>query len=304
MRIAGITAVAVLSLTRGASAQTVGEILVNDWRDAGKDVLSVWASPFDAKGRDWALFGATLAVTGASMLVDQPVSDWAIRNKDSWGFRAIDPVRRGGVLFSGKYVVPPIAAAYIAGVAFNNQDLRDFVTGCASSWAANSFARKAVYRLVGRARPDTMPDDPHHWAGPGSVKEWQMRSFPAGHFANALVYFIGPLAGGWLTGSYRKGQAADGPVSPIRRQRFAAMYDITSPANAAKLGQTFADANRSAKAGNVIRDIAKAIVGVSEDDGTELAQVGAGSSLLGKFDLKSLLAKKEKGGAKQSEPTE
>ena len=187
MKIAGVAAVAVLSLARAASAQTVGEILVNDWRDAGKDVLSVWGSPFDASGRDWALFGATLAVTGASMLIDQPVSDWAIRNKDAWGFRAIDPVRRGGVLFSGKYLVPPIAAAYIAGVAFNNQDLRDFVTGCASSWAANSFARKAVYRLVGRARPDTMPDDPQHWDGPQGGRDWQMRSFPAGHFANGMA---------------------------------------------------------------------------------------------------------------------
>ena len=187
MRVAAIATIAVLSFARTGIAQNVGEILVNDWRDAGKDVLSVWASPFDATGRDWALFGATLAVTGASMLVDQPVSDWAIRNKDAWGFRAIEPVRRGGFLFSGKYVVPPIAAAYIAGVAFNNQDLRDFVTGCASSWAANSFARKAVYRLVGRARPDTMPDDPQHWGGPGSGKEWQMRSFPAGHFANGMA---------------------------------------------------------------------------------------------------------------------
>jgi aryl-alcohol dehydrogenase-like predicted oxidoreductase len=49
------------------------------------------------------------------------------------------------------------------------------------------------------------------------------------------VLTYSPLAGGWLTGNYRKGQAADGPVSPIRRQRFAAMYDVASPANAAKL---------------------------------------------------------------------
>jgi membrane-associated phospholipid phosphatase len=186
MKIAGVAVLAALALAPAASAQTVGEIVVNDWRDAGKDVLSVWGSPFDARGRDWALFGAALAVTGASMLVDQPVSDWAIENKDAWGFRAIDPVRRGGWLFSGKYIVPPIAAAYIAGVAFNNQDLRDFVTGCAASWAANSFVRKGVYQLVGRARPDTMPDDPQHWDGPGSGKEWMMRSFPAGHFANAM----------------------------------------------------------------------------------------------------------------------
>lgn len=178
---------AVVCLARPAAAQTVGEILVNDWRDAGKDILSIWGSPFDAKGRDWAVAGAAFLATGASMFVDQGVSDWAIRNKNSWGFRAIAPVRRGGWLFSGKYVVPPVAAMYVAGVAFNNQDLRDFVTGCASSWAANSVLRKVTYRLVGRARPDTMPDDPQHWGGPGSGSEWMMRSFPAGHFANAMA---------------------------------------------------------------------------------------------------------------------
>jgi hypothetical protein len=187
MRIRTAAIIASLTLTRVASAQNVGEILVNDWRDAGKDILSVWGSPFDAKGRDWLLFGVAMAATGASMFADQSVSDWAIRNKDADAFRAIDPVRRGGVLFAGKYVVPPIAAAYVAGVVLNNQDLRDFVTGCASSWAANSFLRKGVYALVGRARPDSMPNDPQHWEGPGSGKEWMMRSFPAGHFANGMA---------------------------------------------------------------------------------------------------------------------
>jgi hypothetical protein len=32
-----------------------------------------------------------------------------------------------------------------------------------------------------------MPDDPQHWGGPASGKEWMMRSFPAGHFANGLA---------------------------------------------------------------------------------------------------------------------
>jgi pilus assembly protein CpaE len=97
---------------------------------------------------------------------------------------------------------------------------------------------------------------------------------------------------------------ADFEASIERKINFTIPFDQRAASNAAKLGQTFADANRSAKAGGVLRDIAKAIVGVSDDDGTELAQTGAGSSLLGKFDLKSLLAKKEKGGAKQSEPAE
>jgi len=44
-----------------------------------------------------------------------------------------------------------------------------------------------------------------------------------------------PLAGGWLSGKYRKGQAVDGPGSVARQQRFGAALDAANPANAAKL---------------------------------------------------------------------
>ncbi|MEO6388310.1 MAG: pilus assembly protein CpaE [Croceibacterium sp.] len=91
---------------------------------------------------------------------------------------------------------------------------------------------------------------------------------------------------------------ADFEASIERKINFTIPFDQKAAANAAKLGQTFADANRSAKAGQAIRDIAKAIVGVSDDDGAELARTsGSGTSLLGKFDLKSLLAKKDKSSA-------
>ena len=53
------------------------------------------------------------------------------------------------------------------------------------------------------------------------------------HGLGVLTY--SPLAGGWLSGAYRKGQEIDGPGSPARRDRFAAAYDAGSPANAAKL---------------------------------------------------------------------
>jgi aryl-alcohol dehydrogenase-like predicted oxidoreductase len=48
-----------------------------------------------------------------------------------------------------------------------------------------------------------------------------------------LVY--SPLAGGWLSGKYRKGQEISGPGSAARAQRFPQVYDSTNPANAAKL---------------------------------------------------------------------
>ncbi len=49
------------------------------------------------------------------------------------------------------------------------------------------------------------------------------------------VFTYSPLAGGWLTGRYRKGQEIAGPGSMARQNRFPGAFDATSPANAAKL---------------------------------------------------------------------
>jgi membrane-associated phospholipid phosphatase len=190
-----IIAVAALAFARVAPAQSVGNMLKDDFKNAGKDVLSVWGSPFDASGRDWVLVAASLGAFGVSMLADQEVSDWAIKNDTNAFFRALKPVRRGGYLFSGKYVVPPVAALYVVGVAIKNQNMRDFVMGCMASWTAESPPRRAVAHLIGRARPDTTentptdqsvsPNDPGIWKL-GGGGEWVMRSFPGGHFANAM----------------------------------------------------------------------------------------------------------------------
>jgi aryl-alcohol dehydrogenase-like predicted oxidoreductase len=49
------------------------------------------------------------------------------------------------------------------------------------------------------------------------------------------VLTYSPLAGGWLSGRYRKGQQISGPGSAARAQRFPGVYESTNPANAAKL---------------------------------------------------------------------
>ncbi len=65
-------------------------------------------------------------------------------------------------------------------------------------------------------------------------------------------------------------------------------YDLKSASMAAKLGQTFADANRATKAGAVLRDLAREIADTGED------VVVAKPSLLGKFDLKAMMPKAKK----------
>jgi aryl-alcohol dehydrogenase-like predicted oxidoreductase len=53
------------------------------------------------------------------------------------------------------------------------------------------------------------------------------------HGMGVMTY--SPLAGGWLSGRYRKGQEISGPGSAARAQHFPGVYDSTNPANATKL---------------------------------------------------------------------
>ena len=91
----------------------------------------------------------------------------------------------------------------------------------------------------------------------------------------------------------------DFEASIERKIGFAIPYDLKAAANAAKLGQTFADANRSSKASAVIRDIAKTVMGTSDGEVIDDAVKGK-KSLLGKLDLKAMLSKKDKAKAPQT----
>jgi pilus assembly protein CpaE len=95
----------------------------------------------------------------------------------------------------------------------------------------------------------------------------------------------------------------DFEASIERKIGFTIPYDIKAATNAAKLGQTFADANRSAKAGVAIRDISRAILGVGDGDTIDSA-IKAKPSLLGKLDFKSMLSSKSKGKDKAPVPAQ
>jgi aryl-alcohol dehydrogenase-like predicted oxidoreductase len=78
------------------------------------------------------------------------------------------------------------------------------------------------------------------------------------HGMGVLAY--SPLAGGWLSGRYRKGAAIDGPGSPVRQQRFADRYDVTAAANAAKLDAADALGTLADEAGLTLIQMAIAFV--------------------------------------------
>ena len=90
----------------------------------------------------------------------------------------------------------------------------------------------------------------------------------------------------------------DFEASIERKIDFTIPYDIKAASNAAKLGQTFAEANRASKAGAVIRDVAQAVMGTTDvESGGPVTAEPAKKSLLGKLDLKAML-KKDKTPAK------
>jgi aryl-alcohol dehydrogenase-like predicted oxidoreductase len=76
------------------------------------------------------------------------------------------------------------------------------------------------------------------------------------HGMGVMTY--GPIAGGWLSGKYRKGRAVAGPGSAARAQRFPDAFDATNPANAAKL------------------DAADALDALADDAGISLIQMAIG----------------------------
>ncbi|AWW73939.1 pilus assembly protein CpaE [Erythrobacter sp. KY5] len=93
---------------------------------------------------------------------------------------------------------------------------------------------------------------------------------------------------------------ADFEASIERKIDFVIPYDVKAASNAAKLGQVFVEANKNSKATSAVKRIAERVMGASEEDLSSVTEEK--KSLLGGFDFKSLLAKKDK--SEEAEPTE
>jgi pilus assembly protein CpaE len=86
---------------------------------------------------------------------------------------------------------------------------------------------------------------------------------------------------------------ADFENSIERKIAYSVSFDAKAAANAAKLGQTFCEANRTSKASAAIREVAKMVMGAG-DVAIEDGAAPTKKSLLGKIDLKSMLPNKKK----------
>ncbi|MBX7514614.1 pilus assembly protein CpaE [Qipengyuania sp. GH38] len=94
---------------------------------------------------------------------------------------------------------------------------------------------------------------------------------------------------------------ADFEASIERAIDISIPYDQKAATNAAKLGKTFVDANASSKSTAAIKQLSTRIIGLGDEESEEAAHVSGGKkSLLGSFDIKSLLAKKDKGQVEEA----
>lgn len=90
---------------------------------------------------------------------------------------------------------------------------------------------------------------------------------------------------------------ADFEASIETRIHVSIPYDIKAASLAAKLGQTFVDANRSTRAGSAIRELSRMIIeegGEGAGPSGSAKDQGGKTSLLGKFDLKGIMSKASK----------
>jgi membrane-associated phospholipid phosphatase len=178
-----------------AVAQSVGRMALDDVTHAARDFGSIWVAPFRASGEDYLITGGMLAAAAALSSFDDNVDRWMVVNQDLGLLDAIEPLRRGGDLYSINKATPYVGGLYLVGLATKHRGIRDGIFGCAAAYSANTIIRhQVVYRLVGRNRPDTLRDHPEGYIPTGASdgdqyefhfpsKGYGDHSFPGGHVA-------------------------------------------------------------------------------------------------------------------------
>jgi membrane-associated phospholipid phosphatase len=128
-----------------------------------------------------------LGATGVALLVDESMLAWLRANPQSLPVRVLTPFREGqplNVIGRSYFLVGTSAALYLAGALGDDVAWRDAGRGCATSVVATTFSRHLIARMLGRTRPrdnrGAFVIRPFAWG------DWEMRSFPGGHGANAM----------------------------------------------------------------------------------------------------------------------
>src|SRR3712207_3637563 len=111
LRLAALLLVA--AAVPAAAQKSVFGMIGKDIENAGRDIGAVWLSPFDASARDLLAGIFILGLGTAVSPADDNIDRWAVRNGNSSAFDVLEPVRKGGFLYSGSALAPVAGAVYI-----------------------------------------------------------------------------------------------------------------------------------------------------------------------------------------------
>ncbi len=174
------------------------------WTLLGSDLKQQVTAPFHAKPRDWARTAAVVAITGGVLLLDKPISRYAVdlRQKNTTVVNTSKFVTQ----FGGLYEVYTLAALGTYGFVFKNEKMRTTTLLATQAYLTSYVIFEAAKFLSGRQRPyyynpETNKNSPT-WHGPfyqfkkdasgNKPSSYSYTSFPSGHttlaFAAATVY--------------------------------------------------------------------------------------------------------------------
>ena len=177
-------------LAGAADAQRTLKSIGRDLENGARDIFWVWSSPFHADGSEWGAFAASVALVGASLLIDDDVQRAMDRHPRSVLMRSLEPFREEHKtelfnLGSGKRLQPISGVLYLLGFAFDSRALRDAGLGCASAQQASILVHHGAYAIIARERPRTANGDPYMFELGGGP--WAKHSFYGGHAGNIMT---------------------------------------------------------------------------------------------------------------------
>lgn len=198
------------------------------WTLLGSDLKQQVTAPFYAKPRDWARTAAVVAITGGVLLLDKPISRYAVdlRQKNTSVVNTSKYVTR----FGGVYEVYTLAALGTYGWVFKNEKIRTTTLLATQAYLTSYVIFEAAKFISGRQRPyyynpETNSNSPV-WHGPfyqfrkdangNKPNSYSYTSFPSGHttlaFAAATVYAM---------------EYSDRPIVPILSYSAASLIGLS-----------------------------------------------------------------------------
>ena len=161
-----------------------------DLEYALRDAWFIVTAPTQTTSQEAVTALGVAAGTAGLLLLDRPVQDWVRENPGSVPhdvlrlFGESTPLNNLGR--TPEFLMPFSVVLYVSGWLADSDALKDAGMGCATANGTTSVTRLLISLVAGRARP-RISDRPFRFQLFADPRDWNMRSFPGGHAANAFA---------------------------------------------------------------------------------------------------------------------